>query len=410
MNRIKQISLDYYNILQTNLKLMLNHRVATLVLIVGTFLVLGVSASLIGEAEDKSSIPIGIIDYDQSIHSRELTEKIKKIQSFYVVEDSKKGLDKSIKDERIMAYFTIKKGYEKNIESGKTKGLIDIYYLKQKAYVSILSDIFASEMIDDIAFYKSLRLYQSFDDKYDLISEKEYQTYLDNIGKKYKNGFSFDIEYLNVIDHKITEVTISNGLLLKQIVFDLVAVLFSFIIMFLIYSIMKENNLNRRIRLTMLNRMVLENGNVCSIMFVMGIIIIIFTSFLYYTLGFNHIGLYVSTMLVATLFCFFITEFFLLLAALLKSSTSYQLVGSLFIILFGGLAGISLFGSLLPEKILQLLKIIPNCWFITGLTDIIVNKSSFFEISQVSKWVLIIWFTFWFLKFCILFIKDKYSK
>ena len=375
MNRMKQFFCDLNHAAWLNFKLLTKNREAMVVLLVSILIFVAVSSSLILVAEERSSVPIGIIDKDQSKTSIQLIEGIKKTGAFFVYSGTKKELDRKLNDSYIMAYFVIDKGFEEDIQKGKTDGLIGIYYLKENESISILSDIFASDMIYDISLVKCIQLYQKFENQYVLKSKTEYITYMDTLKNNSSDNFSFDMKLVNINSNTNANTgdSIRNGLIYVQIVMDLLATLFSFLILFLVYGIKKEGKINERVKITEMNKIALEMGKSVPIMLFISVVAAVCGIYFTQILKITSICQIINDTLLIILFCFTMVELFLLVSTFVTSGILYEFMGSALILLFGGMAGVSLIGVMLSENILLIFKIAPNYWFIEGFTDIIVN-------------------------------------
>ena len=163
-------------LLHLNAKLFLANKMAMVVLVV-TSVVFGVlSGGLVKEYEKKTSLPIGVVDYDQSECSKRLVEDVSHAEGFSVTSETEEVLKQKLEEEQIYAYFIIQKGYEQKVKEDKARGLVTMCYLKENGFVSTLSDIFAKSMMSDVLQYRSASLYGAYAEEDVLVKKQEYLT------------------------------------------------------------------------------------------------------------------------------------------------------------------------------------------------------------------------------------------
>lgn len=333
------------------------------------------------QMEQRSSIPIGIFDNDHTIESKAFLERVKQNDSIFVYEEEKNGLQKRLEEGSILAFFEINKGFEEKVKAGETTSLIKMSFLKENPIAMLLSDILAGDLMYDICLGKSIALYKTLGDKYSLLEENEYRTYVNHIKEKEEIQFGFRIEFLDKKqqdkdkqqDEKQQsgqEKLLKNTLIYKQVIIGLIGIVLNFLILFLVECIVnhKKEALEGRMKLIGKNRGIIFISHSLVILSIVGIYNII-------------AGIFVRKMDIVTnihqmVFFLYCSCFLAIIQTILftgikiwtKTSVSYQLIGGITVIGLGGLGFLSIF----VKSFLFLSKIIPNGWFIRNITDILL--------------------------------------
>lgn len=368
-----------------------------------TFLVfLLVMNSLSFGATKRSSIPVGILNLDDSMSSNQLVEDLKEVPSLYIYEEERQKLNNLLYKEQISAIFIIEAGYEKSIQSGKTKELITMYYLTDNENAKVISDIFAGEMLYNICLNKGYQLYKKLPmediENSAIYSKQEYFKYAKGLMESADFDFTFDIAMVNQ-NGKITgKQTLSNSVIYQQIIWGILGMLLSFLSMILAASIVLEyeTGLHKRIGISLLHSTMIDINHLAVMLsissifslplcFLIGIKVSGFT----FTKG---VGLYFLILLFSSV----IGLWFILLAKIIRKVVKYQYLGVLSVTIFGIVGFLNLIAAFLNSNLLNVSKIVPNSWFIQGFTDIILNDN-LQEIPYTSYTVLIIMAIFMFI-------------
>ena len=168
MRIIKEYFLDIINIVMLRFKLLFSNKI--LFVTIGLFFLIATLTinTFFIEAKDKSTIPIGIVDRDNSSHSRLMIDNLKNNRLIKVnVYDSnandnfewnsrKKELINNVEKNEINALFIIKKGFGENIENRRFEKIIEDYYCSNQKYYQIISDIVLSSILDDVCYNYSI--------------------------------------------------------------------------------------------------------------------------------------------------------------------------------------------------------------------------------------------------------------
>lgn len=330
---------------------------------------------LSGSAQEHSAIPIGIVDKDQSRESAELMVRVAETPALRVIEGEEEELHELLLDEMVNALFVIEEGYGRKIWMGDSREIITMYYIRDNKSSSIISDIIAGEMIYPISLYKSLRYYERLPFDGGKLTAEEYGLYVDHL---LKESDDFDFAFHMILENPRNEVRkeepISNALLYNQLIFGILGILTALIAMFLISGLIREKELGveERLSISRIHYWKQEIGNLLALLFVEGMVALILTGILCYPMEPANYSIYISSFLLVFLFATAFGSLFLLIAGIVKSILVYQMVGSILILVTGGLGFYHLLTGFYQVISGSIVKIIPNCWFIQGFTDIIV--------------------------------------
>jgi hypothetical protein len=366
---------DIMDIFYLRLKLIIKD-ITTLAALISSILIFSVVIhALSASAEERSSLPVGFVDYDDSKESRALIDRLAKVPTLRIIEDSEEELHKLLLDEMVNAVFVIDKGYEKKLKKANPEEVISVYYVDSNKSASIISDIVAGEMIYPISLYKSILLYERLKYEGEKLTAAEYSDYVDKLLVGSTDfDFAFRMIYENPDKAVVEEAPLSNAILYNQVIFGILGILVSFIAMFLLSGVVRDKELGveERLKISKFQSLKLDTGSFCTILLLEGIIALIFSALIYRQLGVSDIRLYISSCLLILSYSLMLGGLFLLVAKAAKSIIVYQMFCTLLILITGGLGFYRMLTGLSGAVSLNFLKIIPNSWFIQGFTDIIV--------------------------------------
>lgn len=323
----------------------------------------------------QSAIPVGFVDYDQSKESERLMERVAKVSAIRVVEKNEEELHKMLLDEMINGLFIIEDGYEDRLRKGDLEEIIKMYYIEDNKSASIIADIVAGEMIYPISLYKSIRLYEAIPFEGKKHTALEYQTYIEKLlADSGDFDFAFQMNFENPDSAFAKQEPISNAILYNQLIFGILGILISFIAMFILSGVVREKEMGvrNRLRVSKFHTLQLDFGNLCASLATEGIIVLLFSILIFRQLHTLNLRIFVSAFLLMITYAAVMGGIFLLFAKLVRSIIVYQMFCSVFILITGGLGFYHLLTGFYQYISMDLLKIIPNSWFIQGFTDIIL--------------------------------------
>ncbi len=375
------------NLYVFRMKAIFRDKLTCIIIVLSVLVFLFIVNQLSLNARERSSIPIGLLNSDQSESANQLAGDIKEIPAFYVYEGTEKELKGLLYKEQIHAFFVIEEGYEKWIQTGKTDELITMYYLADNKTVKILSDIFAGEMLYKICLYKGYNLYHSLPEpenggtagsnRNKGYSENEYMDYAKSLTALSDFDFAFDISMINV-ENQGTQTKLDNSVIYLQVIWGILGMLLSFMAMLMTAGIVleKEAGMAGRIKISLLRPFFIDLSHLGAALTVQGFLAILLCIILGRKLPdftFRQGGaLFLSMML----FSLVMGLWFLFLGKFISRPGIYQLIGIFSILLFGLLGFLDLTAELMDIKLLNISKIIPNCWFIDEFTDIILRNAA----------------------------------
>jgi hypothetical protein len=370
------------------IKLIFQDKMTSFVLIISSILFLLIITFLSNSAEERSSIPIGLLNLDKSDSSNQLVTDLKGVPAFYIYEDKEEKLKDLLYDEQISAYFVIEEGYEKAIQVGRNIDLVTMYYLEGSQSSKILSDIFAGEMLYKMSLYKSLYLYNSLKQNQEInehneihfMNDDEFINYMNQLIDKKDFDFAFDIKMIHVKSGSLSvgNNTSNNAILYQQVIWGILGMVLSFIILFIGGAgLIQEKELGIDKRLKLVNSHPFWKD--CNYLLIMLMITGILSTIIIFIIGLrlpeftamDGLNLFILN----CLFVGVVGAGFLLITKFIRKLGMYQLVGVITILFMGICGFLSVVKGLIPIYVLNLLKFTPNNWFIQGFTDIIINNT-----------------------------------
>lgn len=348
--------------------------------------------SMTKSAEDLSSIPVGIIDNDESNSSKELIEKLNGAKSLRYVEKSEGELNKLLMDEMIYAIVVIEKGYEDGLKQGELKNAITMYYKKDNKSASIISDIVAGEIVYPLCLNKCFRYYENIEFTGTKFSFQQYEEYMNKlIGNSNDFDFAFQLIYSNPKNNIVTEDSVSNSVLYNQLIFGILGILIAFVSMFILSQSVREKEIGVEDRLKISNFHILKRdiANILAMLAIEGLLALVFIGLIFHQLGIDNIGLWISGYFLLLLNALVLGGVMQLIAKTVKRIHLYQVFCSVMILLTGGLGFYYLLNSFYQGISENMIKIIPNSWFIKGFTDIIIYGSEGGYLKESHRILLI---------------------
>ncbi|WMJ87907.1 ABC transporter permease [Anaerocolumna sp. MB42-C2] len=374
------------NLYTLRIKAILNDKLTCGILMISLLLFLYIINNFSIHAEERSSIPIGILNLDQSESSKDLIMDLRKVPSFYVYEGSKEYLNGLLLKEQIRAYLIIHKEYEKSIQIGKTEDLITMYYSAGDETAKILSDIIAGEMLYKICLYKGYNKYQflpwkDYSSQLTLKQNKmltwnDYNAYANSLMNSPDFDFGFNISMINT-DNRNNGSKIDNSILYQQVIWGIIAMLLGFTAMLMSLGAVLEieSGIRNKAGISLLGPFSLDLSYFTAAFTLQSIFCIVLLASLAGKFGNLTIKQVLLLFLLLELFSGVMILWFLLIGKLSERAGRFQLISIICILLFGLLGFLSITAGFLGNELLNISKIIPNSWFIDEFTAIILNKN-----------------------------------
>lgn len=368
---------------KVSMKLLIRDKITVAVFLMASFCFFLICATLNFSAQDRSRIPIGLANLDlekvdgkkqATKISQELVDAVTDSTSFRVVLGEVDELKKALTNGEINTIFVINRGYQERIMSGSTKQTITLYKSSINRVATLLSDIFAGEMLDQICLQKSWLKYNGLDfEGYDRLSAKEYIEYVHRMNLEDEFEFTFDVELVSTNSKDTNYEKLSNTVLYRQIIAGIFAMLLSFVVLFsFTYVCMeKEQGITRRKQLTLSNRLAEYIGSILAVLLLSGLLCVIFVSCICYYA--NAGDAFLPLLQLSLSYALVMAIFFTILVLLTKGVISYQMIGAVLILILGMLGFFTMFEGLFVNNLINVLENTPNGWFIRRFVDIIVN-------------------------------------
>lgn len=370
---------DVFYLLLMRLKL-IRKDLTTFIVFIGSILLFALMIRTITlSVEDLSALPIGVVDYDHTDSSEELIEGLKKIETLRITELNEKKLIDMLKDELLFSVFVIEEGFEEKLKDGDLKDIVTMYYKKNNKSATIISDIVAGELIYPASFFKAYKHYEKLSFEGKKHSFSEYKEFIDNLIREGSDfDFSFDIRYASPANVTAGEDAISNTILYNQLIFGILGILIAFIAMFILSQTVREKEIGIEVRLRISRFYFLKRdlGNLLALLFCDSIISLIMTALIFMQHKSTDIKLWLSAFLLLLINAMALGTFMLLMSKLMKRIAVYQIFCSILILFTGGLGFYHLLTGFYDSGLENIVKFIPNSWFIKGFTDIMVYGSS----------------------------------
>lgn len=344
MSKIKNAFLDVLNIIKLRIKLLFSNKILFVTIILFFLMAVVTINTFFIAATDKSTISIGIVDQDNSSHSKLMIDNLKKNRLLKVnvysqdlfndekTESSENTLVNKLERKEINALFIIKKGFGNNIENGHFEKIIKDYYLSDQKYAKLISDVVLSSVLDDVCYNYSIDKYYSLSGKLNKIYTEE--QYMKKIKKLYDNSedsIGFDFDVVNIGNKKSVNDKVSMELIYREVVIGIVGLIILIIVLLSGNLIIDDykNNIMLRIGTTKMSKKVKLLGDVVSIWTISGIFAFLLGIMIVNKMGIVSFNGKIKFLLIILLFTVTIGVLYVLFTRIIKDLRIYQLIGSI---------------------------------------------------------------------------------
>ena len=372
--KLKNNFLDIWNIVLLRLKLLLTNK--KLIILYIFFIVLSASIMLTfsKEAEEKSSIPIGIVDLDNTDISRTIINRLSCDETIRVVKGSRDDLLKKLETGEVYSVFVYEKGFSKKLLELDTSGIINHIYPKDAMFGQIISDIVLSPMLDDVCYLYCRQQYYHNEKRYIKISTKdEYENYFRNLYQTESKKVSFDFK---VISNQVRNSDkLKTKLLYFEIIIGISAILIILVSM-IIGNIFIDDyikGVHKRLYIsTMKTSSILLGDFLASVVVSAGFGTIV-SVILFKELEITKFNQIIKLLLLIWALECTISMLFVLLSRACKDFVAYQLIGSMCVLILGISGAVYILGFLVDKSISNKLVFAPVATLINGYKNIIVG-------------------------------------
>lgn len=378
MKEIRYFIIDILNNVQLRIKLLISNRLLIFSMCIFFCIATIVSSTFFVTAKDNSSIPVGIVDLDNSTHSKLVIKNMEKVKLVRTTVGTKEQLIDKLKKGELNAVFVIKKGLAYNIESQNINKIVEAYYLSDTSYAKLLSDIVLSTMLDDICYNYAKGIYYKNQIKLDYVyTEDEYRERIESQYDSQDKTIGFDFDVLNLEEQKSVNKDIDTSLIYRQIVIGIVALIL-LVLCLLVGNIILDdykNKVNLRRRTTKMSSTALLIGDIASMWGCIFVFVVFSGIFLINKICLVDKWQKIKFILIMTLFVGTISMVFVMITRLIEDIIAYQFVSALVMLILGISASAYILGFLIDGRIVEITKYTPFGLLINGYKNIILNNS-----------------------------------
>lgn len=346
------------NYLILRLKTLLNDRTSIICYALSVIVILAVLFGLNLHAQERSSLPIGLICEDDSEMAVKIVDRIRGNSAVYVYEGSFDELFELMTDGYVNSIFVIKSGYAEKVQKGYTSNLVDVYAASDNKISTVLQDVFAGAMMDDICLNKAYITYSEAvgSDTDGTLSLDEYSQYVAREGLDDSYKFSFQMSFEDGISTPKNITDITNSMMYRQ----MIALMLAMLIMIVIFSSFsvsmhdKEIGLTKRLAVSQtIGAVIFAYEIVAMLLFVLPMLVLV--SFLF---GADSA---LKLFAVNIVFALFVCIVFSLLVRIASSAFLYRFIGTAIVLVLSIFGFISIFEGLMG---IDIFRATPVAWYV----------------------------------------------
>ena len=345
MKNIRYFITDIFNIIQLRVKLLVRNKLLVIMtllfFVVATFTI----STFFTSAKDSSTIPIGIVDMDNSSHSKMMIANLKQndLLKVTVIDHNlshrnennkyyKKEIINRLKKKEINAAFVIKEGFGENIENNNFENIIDDYYVSNQKYAKIISDIVLSSILDDVCYHYSQNKYYSLQNKLNKVYTKEqYKKKITKIYDTNEDSIGFDFDVVNVKDNKSVNDNMNSELIYREVVIGITALIIM-ILCLLVGNLIVDDYKNKvlyRSYITNMSSSTRLLGDILSMWTIICSFVIVLSIMLLDKIGLDNLEKKLKFLLIILLFAGTISLLYVLVTRIVNDIVLYQMYATI---------------------------------------------------------------------------------
>jgi hypothetical protein len=342
------------------------------------FLFFGVVLSnLMDHMEIGSRMPIAVVDEDLTDLSNEVVHNIKNQESLYVMVVEIDEAQQLLRDGKVEAIYIIPIGFGEKVENLELNELIQVYHLQGSHAGKVISDVFAGEMLESISLFKTMQLFEKTIERYsnlnkdELINEMKDRSVIMN---EHISNPIMDIQMMDV-EAYIEIPTVDNAIIYQQVIIGMIATFLGFFLLFATTSLIKDKELgiDQRLKSIESSRWLYFAGNIMSLLIAGTMISIVLTILMSIRFEFLTIKRFTLLLLFFMGYIFSVSSLFVMFSVTIKKVMTLQISGALLLIIFSVLGGNFLSMEFVNNPMVFMNYLIPNYWFVTGLTRMLIQ-------------------------------------
>lgn len=361
---------DIGNQLQLRFKLFWKDKMTVLVFLAACGFFLFCMADLNLEAEEKASIPIGVVDLDGN---NDLVERLERQPALSVITGDYEELEERMLGGYIRCILVISQEYSGKIQKGNVKSLISVYHEKGDNVASVITDIVAGEMMYDICLARAYEAYAGLPEEKMAMryTREEYEAYTASLIGSDEFDFAIEFRYLDS-KGKEKQRGMDNSLLYRQAVAAVAAMLMTLVSFTAMAGVQLEKGqgIAARKKLLSMGRFSQAAGNLLAAGLLLGIVSAIFAGCV--SMGTRRNEVFLSVFGITILFSLVMAFVYYLWARLAPGLLGYQAAGVVFLLLTGIAGFCSMAEGAVIRSFPAALRLIPNCvylkWFVSILS------------------------------------------
>lgn len=374
MNLIKNYLKDIWNIVLIRIKLLCANKKFVLLYMFFIVITASIMLTFSKESDDKSSIPIGVVDLDNTVVSKSIIDRLNDEESIRIIKGSREELLTKLEKGELSSVFVYEKGFADKLSNLDTNMLISHTYSNSAMFGKILSDIVLSPMLDDVCYLYCKNQYYINDKKYIKVSnEEEYEQYFRRLYKNETKKVAFNFK---VISEQLKDSNkLKNQLLYLEVIIGICAVILTLVTMIIgnVYVEDYIKGVHKRLYIsTMKISSVIIGDFLASLIVSFGFGTLV-SVILFRELGVTNIRQIIKLLLLILALECTISMLFILLSRLCKDFVAYQLIGSICVLVLGISGAIYILGFLVDKTISSKLLVMPIATLINGYKNIVVD-------------------------------------
>ena len=325
------------------------------------------------------SVPIAVIDLDNSVLSQRVMGDIKKNPTIDMQVIAEGEIEEYISKEKVQAVYVFEQGMEASIKAGEYDEIISVYIVPGSLTAMGISDIIAGEIIPAICEYKVINTAQK------LLPEEEKGRIVEGISSRIEAlQLDKNFEMPVIVDMRTPLTDKSAAIEEDKNVFSTsiglgLIIIFSTLFMLTGSSIIikeRESKVRSRIKTAGVTPLKLLAADLLSLTSA-GILIILLQFIMMYTV-FKKVSVQglIIAFLVMIVYALTAASMLILFSAIFKKHISFQSFMPIVILLMGILSGCIWSLEMMPTAIGRFALFMPSYWAHSGLSEIILYQGS----------------------------------
>lgn len=322
-------------------------------------------------ASEQTSLPVGVVDLDQSEASAEFCEKLVKLDSLKVTFGSAEELARQLDESFVRCVIVIKDGFEKKLKKGQYKGIMEMHRQETDAVATVIADIAAGEIMQEICLAHTWKAYNSNveDSNEAKMTEEEYAAYTKDFSADDQFNFAFEFHYADTAGKEKNPT--ENSIFYREVVAAAAILLLSLLQFCTMAGIQfeKAQGITRRRRMFRIGMISEAIGNmaataVCSMLAAIVFCVCVCS-------GIGSYEKFWGLFLITIGYCIVMSLVYFVLAKCTRGILSYQMIGSIVVLAFGVIGFCSTVDGTVLRDLPSWFFKIPNSVYLKAFIDLL---------------------------------------